>query len=156
MSSWERCGDCVSAHAVRPVHRAGRALPMSLRAHPLRATKCMTMRYAVQAETIGGEATARLKGIPLRFDGSSAQSPTLAGPADLLAAAFAACVLKNVERFSRMLPFRYERASIEVIAEREEPPPRIARIRYVLEVVTDEPAERQTSCGHLLSVAGRA
>jgi uncharacterized OsmC-like protein len=51
-------------------------------------------------------------------------------------------MLKNVERFSKMLPFRYESASIEVMAEREEPPPRIVRIHYRLRVVTDEPAHR--------------
>ncbi len=102
----------------------------------------MTMRYAVQAQTLRGVATARLKGTALPFDGTSSQSPTLAGPADLLTAAFAACVLKNVERFSHLLPFRYERASIDVVADREEPPPRIARIRYTLDLVTDEPLDR--------------
>jgi len=34
---------------------------------------------------------------------------------------------------------RYESASNEVTAEREEPPPRIMRLRYRLRVVTDEP-----------------
>jgi hypothetical protein len=36
--------------------------------------------------------------------------------------AFAACVLKNVERFSAILPFRYETAWIVVRAERQVPP----------------------------------
>jgi uncharacterized OsmC-like protein len=102
----------------------------------------MTMRYTVEAETVGGTASATSKGTAIPFDGTREQSPSLPGPADLLATAFAACVLKNVERFSHMLPFRYERAAIVVVAEREEPPPRIARIRYTLKVVTDEPTER--------------
>jgi hypothetical protein len=50
--------------------------------------------------------------------------------------------LKNVERFSHLLPFRYESASVEVAAEREEPPPRIIRMSYRLRVVTDEAATR--------------
>jgi uncharacterized OsmC-like protein len=60
----------------------------------------------------------------------------------LLCAALSACILKNVERFTQMLPFRYESASIEVSADHEEPPPRIVRMHYRLRVVTDEPAAR--------------
>jgi len=52
--------------------------------------------------------------------------------------AFAACVLKNVERFSHILPFRYEEASIEVVASRQEAPPKIIRISYSLLLTTDE------------------
>ena len=60
----------------------------------------------------------------------------------MLCAALCACILKNVERFSHMLPFAYESASAKVLAEREEPPPHIARMRYDLQVVTDEPEAR--------------
>jgi uncharacterized OsmC-like protein len=70
-------------------------------------------------------------------------------PADLLrmaddceAPAFAACVLKNVERFSRILPFRYQEASIKVVAERQEAPPKMIRVTYSLRLVTDEPEQR--------------
>ena len=76
------------------------------------------------------------------FDGSAQSGEALPGPADLLCAALSACILKNVERFSHMLPFRYESASLEVTAEREEPPPRIVRMHYRLRVVTDEPPAR--------------
>jgi hypothetical protein len=62
------------------------------------------------------------------------------GSAELLAMAVAACVLKNVERFSGILPFAYGGSSIHVTAEREEPPPRIARIHIGPRVITDEPA----------------
>ncbi len=41
-----------------------------------------------------------------------------------------------------MLPFRYESASIEVTADREDPPLRIVRTHYRLRIVTDEPAAR--------------
>ena len=56
--------------------------------------------------------------------------------------AFAACALKNVERFSKLLPFRYEGASIRVIAERQDASPRFTSIRYELRIATDEPPER--------------
>ena len=97
------------------------------------------MRYEVSAENAGpGVSDARCKGWSAQFDSSSGQSPTLAGPAELLAAAFAACVLKNVSRFSEILPFHHEHASIDIVAEREDAPPRIARIHYVLRLKTGE------------------
>jgi hypothetical protein len=51
-------------------------------------------------------------------------------------------MLKNVERFAAILPFRYQQAQIEVEVEREEPPPRIVCARYTLTIATDEPAHR--------------
>jgi uncharacterized OsmC-like protein len=78
----------------------------------------------------------------IAFDGSRETGTVLPGPADLLAAALAACILKNVERFSGILPFQYRRATVDVEVEREEPPPRIVRARYTLRVETDEPARR--------------
>jgi uncharacterized OsmC-like protein len=49
---------------------------------------------------------------------------------------------EDVERFSGMMPFTFSNATIQVEAEREGPPPRIARIRYVLTIHTDEPERR--------------
>ena len=62
--------------------------------------------------------------------------------ADLLVTAFAACVLKNVERFSTTLPFAYRAARVTVQAERQDSPPRFTRFTYRLELVTDEPPRR--------------
>jgi hypothetical protein len=42
----------------------------------------------------------------------------------------------------RSVPFRYERATIEVETERQDHPPRVVSVRYELTVVTDEPARR--------------
>ena len=64
------------------------------------------------------------------------------GPADLLTAAFAACILKNVERMSASLPFRYHDADVAVTAERQDRPPKMTKITYVLRVSTDEPPRR--------------
>jgi len=106
-------------------------------------TQASTMTYTVSATTRpGGTASVHARTSDIAFDGSAQAGEALPGPADLLCAALSACILKNVERFSHMLPFRYEAASIEVTAEREEPPPRIVRMRYRLRVVTDEPAAR--------------
>ncbi|MEX2160092.1 MAG: OsmC family protein [Dehalococcoidia bacterium] len=107
-----------------------------------------TMRYEVHAQNTGaGVSEASCKETRITFDSGPALSPQLAGPAELLAAAFAACVLKNVSRFAEILPFRYEHASIDVAAEREDAPPRIARVRYVLRLVTEEPPHRLENLG---------
>lgn len=90
----------------------------------------------------GGEGQLEAHGLVTPFDGTAGRVDNLAGPADLLCAALSACILKNVERFSQMLPFRYESATVLVVAEREDQPPRIVRMRYELEIVTDEPAAR--------------
>lgn len=90
----------------------------------------------------GGAGRLRAHGLDAEFDGTAGRLDELPGPADVLSAALCACILKNVERFSRMLPFRYESASVEVTADREEPPPRIVRVSYHLRVVTDEPPAR--------------
>ncbi|MGO8684427.1 MAG: OsmC family protein [Thermoleophilia bacterium] len=100
-------------------------------------------RYEVQGENLpGGHAHVVTHGSEIRFDGSAATGEELPGPADLLAAALAACILKNVERFSGMLRFRYRRATVSVAVEREEPPPRIVRAHYTLRIETDESAQR--------------
>ena len=103
------------------------------------ATQTYAARGTLRA---GGEGQLDAHGLATPFDGTAGRLDALPGPADVLCAALCACILKNVERFSHMLPFRYESASVEVVAEREEPPPRIVGIRYHLRVVTDEPAHR--------------
>lgn len=99
--------------------------------------------YAVQAETHGsGVGEIHTKQSVVRFDSSPAQGDELPGPADLLTAAFAACIIKNVERMGEILPFSYDRASLEVTAERQDRPPKMVQIDYALTVVTDEPQQR--------------
>ncbi|MFI5304976.1 MAG: OsmC family protein [Nitrospiria bacterium] len=101
------------------------------------------LTYEVIARVVGpGLSRAECKQASIEFDTSAGQSQTHMGPAELLVSAFAACVLKNVERFSGILPFAYQGASIRVIAEREEEPPRITKINYILRVTTNEPPNK--------------
>lgn len=104
-----------------------------------------TTVYEMSAHAQAGatRASARSKAAEIEFDAGPTPDPDMPGPADLLAIAFGACVLKNVSRFSEMLKFHYEDAAIRVTAEREEAsPPRIARVQYTLEITTDEPERR--------------
>ena len=101
------------------------------------------LAYAVDAGRAGdGVSVAWTRGAEIRLDTGVSLVDGLFGPAEALGAAFAACLLKNVERFSRILPFRYGGATVHVTLEREQRPPRISRIRYGLRLVTDEPPHR--------------
>lgn len=99
--------------------------------------------YRIEARTVRpGVSAATSKKTALEFDTSAGQSEVLPGPADLLTIAFAACVLKNVERFSHILGFSYEQASIMVTSERQEAPPKMTRVTYSLRLSTNEPKHR--------------
>ncbi len=101
------------------------------------------LTYEVQARILRpGVSEIEAKQERIAFDSSPQMGEELPGPAELLCAAFAACLVKNVERFSEMLPFEQSGASVEVSAERQQDPPRFISIRYELRVVTDEPEER--------------
>jgi uncharacterized OsmC-like protein len=109
----------------------------------MRTDPAPATRYMVDAESRpNGGARIATRTSVIAFDSTAATGEVLPGPADLLAAALAACILKNVERFSHMLPFRYQHARVRVTVERQEPPPRIVRVRYKLRITTDEPVAR--------------
>lgn len=100
-------------------------------------------RYTVTAATSGdGTSIAHVPGGDLVFDSSPTQSDEHPGPADLLIAAFAACMLKNVARFGEMLHFGWQHASVEVHGERQDAPPKMTTITYRLTIATDEPPHR--------------
>lgn len=90
------------------------------------------MEYSVKGISNSlGEATIKAKSNEYSF-GVKSDQPEKAGPAELLLGAFAACCLKNVERFSSLLHYTYQTAEIDVIGERQENPPMFNRIRFTL------------------------
>lgn len=98
------------------------------------------MDYSIFAKnTTKGISEASYASTLIVFDSSKDRNQNFAGPAEILCAAFAACCLKNVERFSELLKFEYSHAEIEVKAVREEKPPRIVSVSYILFLKTDEP-----------------
>lgn len=73
-------------------------------------------KYHVQGRSESGVGAAILAGghtIPIDASWGADEASGLPGPAELLASAFAACILKNLERSSAMMPFqvwlRFER-----------------------------------------------
>ena len=100
--------------------------------------------YAVRARaSASGGAQADAGTETILFDASWGTGPSgLPGPAELLATAFAACLLKNLARARQFLSFHYERAEVDVIARRQDTPPKFTEISYDLRLVTSEPQRR--------------
>jgi uncharacterized OsmC-like protein len=63
-------------------------------------------------------------------------------PAELLLAALAACILKGAERVLPMLEFKLRGLSVELHAVRQDSPPKLISIDYVITVDTDETDHR--------------
>ena len=100
--------------------------------------------YRIRARSVEGggatiDAAERVLPVDVAWDAAPTGDP---GPADLLASAFAACLLKGLARAGAMMPFRYESAEVEVTLTRDDLPPRFRAIAYDLRVVTDEDERR--------------
>jgi len=90
----------------------------------------------------GGHGSIRCNTTSVKADTGSVSDGFRPGPAELLCASLAACLLKNIERFSEMLPFEYDVASVTVEAERQDSPPKMIRMTYHIEIVSNEPDHR--------------
>lgn len=96
------------------------------------------MEYFVKGKSNStGQAVINAKSNEYSF-GVKADQSELAGPAELLLSAFAACCMKNVERFSSILHFNYKAAEIEVSGIRQEKPPMFNTINYTLTIETND------------------
>lgn len=103
----------------------------------------MTHSYRVHGVSRpGGHGKVRCNTTDIKADTGAISDGFRPGPAELLCASLAACLLKNIERFSEMLPFQYDLATVEVEAERMAAPPRMTVMRYQIEIVTNEPDRR--------------
>ncbi|MGI9525512.1 MAG: OsmC family protein [Weeksellaceae bacterium] len=97
------------------------------------------MDYHIKASSISNQdAVIEVKQSNIDFGTTSKTSEALPNPAELFLGSFAACVLKNVERFSGMMKFNYSEATIEVNATRLENPPRMDNIIYNLSIYSND------------------
>ena len=98
------------------------------------------LEYQITASSMAGkDATMQIKESDIAFGTTPATAQTLPNPAELFLGAFAACVLKNVERFSGILKFSYSKATLEVSAVRLDRPPRMESFRYTLTIYSNDP-----------------
>jgi len=103
----------------------------------------MSLEYTITSEQVDRRVgTAHTKRAQIVFDTSRDAIEHLMNPAELLLSAFDACMLRNVERYAKSLPFAYQKTVVRVHGIRQDVPPRIARIDYELTIWTAEPAHR--------------
>lgn len=101
------------------------------------------LEYSVSAErvdTAGSAATVRQAVVPL--DTSLAGRADAFNPTEILLAALAACIIKSAERAIPMLGFGMRGMSVQLHAVRQDAPPRIVSIDYLVTVDTDESDHR--------------
>lgn len=97
------------------------------------------MNYHIKASSkYNNDAEIHIKQSDIDFGTTAKTSEVLPNPAELFLGSFAACMLKNVERFSEMMKFTYNRTTLEVKAERLDNPPRMDNIIYSLTIFSDD------------------
>lgn len=96
------------------------------------------LEYEIKAHVVsGGKANAEANHAVIEFDATSGRDQLLPNPAELLLTALAACMLKNVQRYSEILNIPYRKAQIKIKGVRTDNPPAMSEIDYVLEIDTD-------------------
>ncbi|MGB3142864.1 MAG: OsmC family protein [Maribacter sp.] len=97
------------------------------------------MTYSCTARaTSKNDASLTIKQSEIRFGTTAETADTLPNPAELFLGSLAACILKNVERFSEFMNFEYSTAELHINATRLEKPPRMDDIHYRLKIHTPE------------------
>lgn len=98
------------------------------------------MKYSVRASAqAGNDASVLIKKGAIAFGTTAGSESELPNPAELFLGALAACILKNVERFSGIMNFTYSHAHLHISAQRLEKPPRIDEINYELFIHSEDP-----------------
>jgi uncharacterized OsmC-like protein len=97
------------------------------------------MNYHIQASSHSKQdAQIHIKASNIDFGTTPETVETLPNPAELLLGSFAACMLKNVERFSKMMQFTYEKTTLDVQGTWLKTPPRMDVITYELMIHTSD------------------
>ncbi|MCL7762719.1 OsmC family protein [Polaribacter sp. Z014] len=97
------------------------------------------MNYQIKASSLSNEdAVIHIKESNIDFGTTPKTAEISPNPAELFLGSFAACMLKNVERFSSMMKFTYSKATLEVNASRLENPPKMDNIIYNLTIYSDD------------------
>jgi len=106
------------------------------------------LEYEIKAEVkAGGTAQAQVNQSVVHFDATSGRDDVLPNAAELLLTSLAACILKNVQRYSEILKIPYRKAKISVHGIRNDNPPFMKEINYKLEIDTDA-NERRVNTWH--------
>ncbi|TCK17982.1 putative OsmC-like protein [Thiogranum longum] len=97
------------------------------------------LEYEVTAQRVDTHGSlAQCKQAQLVIDTDLDGRPDAFNPAELLLAAVAACILKNLERIAPMIHFDYRGVTVKVHGVRQDSPPKMMRIEYEITVDSDE------------------
>jgi uncharacterized OsmC-like protein len=87
-------------------------------------------------------SSAYCKDASLLIDTNLAGRIDAFNPAELLLAALSACMIKNIERVTPILKFQLCGVEIELEGVRQDSPPKMESIHYVIRVDTEESEHR--------------
>jgi uncharacterized OsmC-like protein len=103
----------------------------------------MMLEYEVHARRIDEHGSlATCKDAELVIDTELTGRSDAFNPAELFLASIAACMLKSIERVTPMLKFGLRSVEVRLKAARQDAPPRIISVDYVITVDTDESDQR--------------
>jgi len=106
------------------------------------------LEYEIKATRVNAHASVvRCKEAEIVCDTDVQGRVDAFNPAELLLAAVAACILKNMGRIAPVIHFDYRGVSVRVHGVRQDAPPKMLRIDYVILVDTDED-ERKLALMH--------
>jgi uncharacterized OsmC-like protein len=97
------------------------------------------LEYEITAKRIDAHGSVvQCKDTELAIDTDLKGRADALNPAELLLAAVAACILKNMERIAPMIQFAYRGVTVRVHGVRQDSPPKMLSINYEIVVDTDE------------------
>ncbi|HJV44085.1 OsmC family protein [Caulobacter sp.] len=101
------------------------------------------LEYRVTARRVDNHGSvAQAKAAEVVLDTDLAGRSDAFNPAELFLAAIAACMIKGIERVTPMLDFNLRGVEVRLHAVRQDAPPLIVSVDYVLIVDTDESDQR--------------
>jgi len=97
------------------------------------------LEYEITAKRIDAHGSkVHCKDAELTIDTDLKGRADALNPAELLLAAVAACILKNMERIAPMIHFDYSGVTVKVHGVRQDSPPKMVNITYEIIVDSDE------------------
>ncbi|MDT8385791.1 MAG: OsmC family protein [Gammaproteobacteria bacterium] len=97
------------------------------------------LEYEITAKRIDAHGSkVQCKDAELVIDTDLKGRADALNPAELLLAAVAACILKNMERIAPMIQFDYNGVTVRVHGVRQDSPPKMVSINYEIIVDSDE------------------
>ena len=101
------------------------------------------LEYNITATRLDAHGSlARCKNAEVTLDTDVTGRDDAFNPAELLLTAVAACMIKGIERIMPMLKFSLRGVDVVLHGIRQDSPPKMVRIEYVISVDTDESDER--------------